>query len=204
MKVTKIFLALIFSCIAVLVSFFFLQETSNASNSEKDSPKRKVYAAVIEDNKDQSLFENGKFLEFKPENHEEEKQNTNSEKSEAEIERENAILIERFKELAAQFPNNEVIPRNYSKEELEKKQARERRVAELSEKLLEGSELNKEEKKFLYTEKLKSSKDKLELLEFSEQKLKPILDKNPITAKLIAERLVSVRSRIQIFEQQLQ
>lgn len=129
-----------------------------------------------------SLFdEDSKFLEFKDGPEFEVK----SEYTEEELEQRKKLIIEKSKYLADLFPNNSVIPRALSRKEEKEKLELEKKMSEIRNKFLNGIETNKTERGFYYTNRLKTTEDRLEIFRyifgkpnegnFDIDKLEPIL-----------------------------
>lgn len=77
------------------------------------------------------------------------------------------FLIEKFKPLAAKFPNNHAIPREYSADELMKMAETNERLGRVYENLISNEPVAKEERLFYYNERLKMIEDRREILYYS-------------------------------------
>lgn len=113
---------------------------------------------------ERSLFEeDSKFLEF-PEVGIEEPDSLQL--TPVERERRKKLIIEKSKKLAAQFPHNSIIPRELSKEEEKKLAETNQKMANVQNQFLQNEKVAKEDRLFYYKERLKTSKDRLEIFRY--------------------------------------
>ena len=84
-----------------------------------------------------------------------------------EKERRKKLIIEKSKKLAEMFPHNSVIPRELSLEESKKVNETKERMAMIQNNFLQNETVSKEDKIFYYNQRLKISKDRLEIFRYA-------------------------------------
>ena len=85
----------------------------------------------------------------------------------AEKERRKKLIIEKSKKLANLFPHNSVIPRELSAEEAKKLAETNQKMANIQNQFLQNEKVPKEDRLFYYKERLKTSKDILEIFRYA-------------------------------------
>ncbi|TGK10447.1 hypothetical protein EHQ81_10710 [Leptospira selangorensis] len=117
-------------------------------------------------------------------------------------------LYEKFKPLTEKFPNNSLIPKKLSEEELAKKKENEDNYYRIQREILERKDVPKEEMSFYLNAKLKRSDDMLEILKYGMENYQKLVGENPKNAnpeyeKLIKERLDGIsKSREEVISAQ--
>ncbi|MCB1142786.1 MAG: hypothetical protein H7A24_03885 [Leptospiraceae bacterium] len=76
-------------------------------------------------------------------------------------------LIERYKFLSDRFPDNQLIPRYYPPDVLEKKEAEIQKMYLIQNKILENEEITVEEKKFYFHYRSKLMEDRIQLFDYA-------------------------------------
>lgn len=135
-------------------------ERAEEMYSESANAKRKKKASG------KSLFDaDSKFLEFPEIGNEE--IDLNAPLTPEEREKRRKFIIEKAKKLADMFPNNSVIPRHLSPDALKKLEETNQRMASIQNQLIQNEKVSKEDKLFYYKERLKTSKDRLEVFRYA-------------------------------------
>ncbi|MEI1279373.1 hypothetical protein V6Z05_13680 [Leptospira venezuelensis] len=117
-------------------------------------------------------------------------------------------LYEKFKPLTEKFPNNSLIPRKLSEEEIAKKKENEDHYYRVQREILERKDVPKEEMSFYLNAKLKRSDDMLEILKYGMENYRKLVEENPKSAnpqyeKLVKERLDGIsKSREEVISAQ--
>ncbi|PKA16185.1 LIC_20245 family lipoprotein [Leptospira haakeii] len=117
-------------------------------------------------------------------------------------------LYEKFKPLTEKFPNNSLIPKKLSEEEMAKKKENEDHYYRIQREILERKDVAKEEMSFYLNAKLKRSDDMLEILKYGMENYQKLVGENPKNAnpeyeKLIKERLDGIsKSREEVISAQ--
>lgn len=113
-----------------------------------------------------SLFDSGSnFLEF-PEVGEIDLDN-NIPLTPEEKEKRRKFIIEKTKKLAEMFPNNSAIPRELSPEAAKKLAETNQKMANIQNQFLQNEKVPKDDKIFYYKERLKTTKDRLEIFRYA-------------------------------------
>jgi hypothetical protein len=123
--------------------------------------------------------------------------------SEEERAKRRKLTIERMKPLAELFPNNKYIPREYSKEELEKLNRKEEFMSSMQERILNGEELTPDERLYYFSEKKSDATSKLEIFNYAKNKLTELGKGSNPNSKIIEERLQSIESRAKLYEEEI-
>ncbi|PJZ48563.1 LIC_20245 family lipoprotein [Leptospira saintgironsiae] len=117
-------------------------------------------------------------------------------------------LYEKFKPLTEKFPNNSLIPKKLSEEEIAKKKENEDRYYRIQREILERKDVPKEEMSFYLNAKLKRSDDMLEILKYGMENYQKLVNENPKNSnpeyeKLVKERLDGIsKSREEVISAQ--
>lgn len=117
-------------------------------------------------------------------------------------------MYERFKPLTEKFPNNSLIPKKLSEEEIAKKKENEDHYYRVQREILERKDVPKEEMSFYLNTKLKRSDDMLEILKYGMENYQKLVGENPKSAnpeyeKLLKERLDGIsKSREEVISAQ--
>lgn len=151
------------------ISFFYLNTSSKRSseNSQDEFARGSIDSQkkIRIRSRERSLFEeDSKFLEFKNMGIEE---IDSGELTPIERERRKKLIIEKSKKLAEKFPHNSIIPRDRSPEEEKKITEANQRMAMIQNNFLQNEKVSKEDKLFYYQERLKISKDRLEIFRYA-------------------------------------
>lgn len=162
----------IFFIFVLFILFYFFYFRSNFKSvhtrSQEDffrgsvnTEKKKMQAR----SRERSLFEaDSKFLEFPIVGIEDE---DSSDLTPIEKERRRKIIIEKTKKLADMFPHNSVIPRELTLEEAKKVAETNQKMATIQNNFLQNEVVSKEDKIFYYKERLRTSKDRLEIFRYA-------------------------------------
>ncbi|EIE01062.1 LIC_20245 family lipoprotein [Leptospira licerasiae] len=194
--------------IVSLIGIFYLlfPETSTKENTSYQGG----LSEETLNRKENSLFEGGSFLDFS--GHVEEtvsgpvaivgEPNSKPTKTKSYLEslspEERAKLYEqlyeKFKPLTEKFPNNSLIPKKLSEEEIAKKKENEDHYYRVQREILERKDVPKEEMSFYLNTKLKRSDDMIEILKYGMENYQKLVGENPKNAnpeyeKLLKERL---------------
>ncbi|TGK09026.1 hypothetical protein EHO60_13485 [Leptospira fletcheri] len=199
-----LFLTLIAFCVPALVylGFFWIP----AEAKKEDSVLQGGLSRRTVSSGEGSLFDRSSdFMRFAEPTEEIEhddttaKEGTSSESDRKEEERAKLLeqSYERFKPLAARFPNNRMIPKRLSQEETAKRREEEIRYDSIQSDLLEKREVLKEDLSFYLDQKLKRSDDMLEILKYG---LESAQKSVPSATEPNAEYLKIVRERIENIE----
>lgn len=154
----------------IIISFIYF-----SSNFQKNSVSNKdgFYRGVVEKDRgslkksarQRSLFdEDSNFLEFSNMGMEDADV---SDLTPEEKYRRKKLIIEKSKKLAEMFPHNSVIPRELSLEESKKVNEINERMAMIQNNFLQNETVSKEDKIFYYNQRLKISKDRLEIFRYA-------------------------------------
>lgn len=185
---------------------------SNSDSNNYSTNYNSAEEAIRDDLKDESVFNSDSgFLDFS-QSAENLDKNDLTEKSkyydpanitEEERERRRKLTIERMKPLAELFPNNRYIPREYSKEELEKINKKEEIVGSIQERILSGDDLTPDEKLFYFSEKKSDTLSKLEIFNYAKDKMFELGKGNNPNSKIFEERLQSIESRSKMYDEEI-
>ncbi|MBP9884778.1 MAG: hypothetical protein KBF93_00680 [Leptospiraceae bacterium] len=154
----------------ITISFvYFSSNFKNNSANKNDGFSRGVVekgsGSLRKSARQRSLFEeDSKFLEFPDMGMEEA---DSSDLTPEEKERRKKLIIEKSKKLAEMFPHNSVIPRELSLEESKKVNETKERMAMIQNNFLQNETVSKEDKIFYYNQRLKISKDRLEIFRYA-------------------------------------
>jgi hypothetical protein len=151
-------------------SFFkdFTKSNSGSSENNTELAQDSIDSSSIKKKgraNGKSLFdEDSKFLEF-PELGVEELES--GELTPAERERRKKLIIEKSKKLADMFPHNSVIPRELSAADAKKLAETNQKMANIQNQFFQNEKVPKEDKLFYYKERLKTSKDRIEIFRYA-------------------------------------
>lgn len=180
--------------------------TSQVGNNSYSDPR----SALESELNDKSLFDSGSgFLDFSGVEPEEEKSAEKSDYydpagiSKEERERRRKLVIEKYSQLAKQFPNNRYIPRKYSPEEEEENKRRSANMNYLQERILSNDELTPNEQAYFFENKKQESVEKLEILEYSMKKLTEANALPEKSRKLVEDRIRSIQGRMEVYDKEL-
>lgn len=155
----------------IWISFFYEDSKDEVKNKDRENAFSRGTVQSKSQSKNgqsskRSLFEeDSKFLEFKDFGDIEEVDSSTL--TPTERERRKKLIIQKSKKLADRFPNNSVIPRELSKEEEEKATQIKLKMATVQSQYLENEKVSKEDRLFYYKERLKTSKDRLEIFRYA-------------------------------------
>ena len=154
----------------LFIGFSFFKDFSKSNNTndhteslqssiDLSSSKRKGRASG------KSLFDDeSKFLEFPDLGVEELESGALTPE---ERDRRKKLIIEKSKKLADMFPNNSVIPRAFTSMEEKKIAEMNQKMANIQNQFLQNEKVSKDDKLFYYKERLKTSKDRLEIFRYA-------------------------------------
>ncbi len=156
----------------LLIGFSFFKDFTKSNNNVGENNREIAHESTDSSStkkkgraNGKSLFdEDSKFLEF-PEIGIEDFES--GELTLAERERRKKLIIEKSKKLADMFPHNSVIPREFSSAEAKKLVETSQKMANIQNQFLQNEKVPKEDKLFYYKERLKTSKDRLEIFRYA-------------------------------------
>jgi hypothetical protein len=159
----KYIIIAILSLISLTIVFILNSANKKKSNITKYRLSENDTNSKLNEKK--SLFdEDSKFLDFP--NITEVEFKSSSDLTEAELKERKKIIIEKSKYLADLFPNNSVIPRQLTPTQEKIIQENELKMTRIRNKALNSLEISKEEKNFYYTNRLKTTSDRVEIFEY--------------------------------------
>lgn len=203
---------------ALILSYFLFSTSDSKRNNDKfsssrtDSSGRNIQdgrSAVESEFNDKSLFdgESG-FLDFSGVGNDDDrasgKKYDTAGLSPEERAKRRELVIEKYAELAKQFPKNRYIPRKYTPEEEEAIKERDANMNYLQERLLSNDELSPNERAYFYSNKLDETNEKLEILSFAVKKLTEVGSLPEESQKLIDERMASIQKRKNMYNQEVE
>jgi len=154
----------------IIISFvYFSSNFRKNSTSNKEGFARGVVekdsGSLRKSARQRSLFdEDSKFLEFSDMGMEDA---DSSDLTPEEKDKRKKLIIEKSKKLAELFPHNSVIPRELSLEESKRVNETNQRMTMIQNNFLQNETVSKEDKIFYYSQRLKISKDRLEIFRYA-------------------------------------
>ncbi|MCC5813466.1 MAG: hypothetical protein JJT78_01810 [Leptospira sp.] len=205
--------------IALLLAYFMFSTSDNKKKEGRDAMSSNTYQsgqykegrdALASERNDKSIFdENNGFLDFSGVREEDDGNSKNKKHDVAGLSPEERakrreLVIEKYSELAKQFPKNRYIPRKYTPEEEEAIKERDANMNYLQERLLSNDSLTPNEKAYFYANKQDESKEKLELMNYSIEKLTEANALPESSKKLVDERIASIQKRLEVYDKEYQ
>ena len=161
----KKFITILSLSLILFVILYLLNTSTNKKKSNITKYKLSENDNYTKKEEKKSLFdEDSKFLDFP--NITEVEFKSSSDLTEAELKERKKIIIEKSKYLADLFPNNSVIPRQLTPTQEKILQENELKMTRIRNKALNSIEISKEEKNFYYTNRMKTTSDRIEIFEY--------------------------------------